>query len=486
MADAAPAVRAAKLERLRAVFDMCDDDSTNMLNIDQLRRALELLDSRGGYGSEDQARRVSRRRSAGEEVEWVFALHDRNHDDRIDFHEFTRMCDAVHLRSLFDDIDTDGSGSISVDELMVVLRSLGFAPSREQLAAMMSVVDANGSDTIEFAEFADVFGALDELSLQSLSTHLISMASLSVGNDFVPDLPPRHMELWKFLAAGAAAGGVSKTITAPLERIKVLQQASEGTAPRATSIFRRILASEGWAGLLRGNAASIAQVVPFGAIVCLLYSQLCAAQPERVDVPPGEPWPAWRALAGATAGVTATVVTFPLDVVRTHMSVQTISRSGTLHTGAYDVTVAASVRRLVAEGGVSSLYRGLLPTLGSIAPFMAVQMASYDMLKARAPAYLPESIHGLADSIPFFLGCGVVAGMVAQAVTHPVDLIRRRLQLGTDAFQYSSTANAVTSIVRSDGIRGLFRGLGPAAVKVAPAVASGLVVRDSVLRYLEA
>lgn len=48
------------------------------------------------------------------------------------------------LREAFSHFDANGDGSISHDELAVVLRSLGYSPSRDQLQQMMDKVRTNG------------------------------------------------------------------------------------------------------------------------------------------------------------------------------------------------------------------------------------------------------------------------------------------------------------------------------------------------------
>ncbi|URE12761.1 hypothetical protein MUK42_24323 [Musa troglodytarum] len=49
--------------------------------------------------------------------------------------------------------DKDGDGSIAMEELSTVIKSLGLKPSQEELHGMISEVDVDGNGTIEFAEF---------------------------------------------------------------------------------------------------------------------------------------------------------------------------------------------------------------------------------------------------------------------------------------------------------------------------------------------
>jgi solute carrier family 25 phosphate transporter 23/24/25/41 len=117
-----------------------------------------------------------------------------------------------------------------------------------------------------------------------------------------------------------------------------------------------------------------------------------------------------------------------------------------------------------------------------IAPFVAVDMATYDSLRANLPLWTPNpaSWH--------FLVCGAAAGAAAQTATYPLDLVRRRIQvqvrwghMDTDtvawlttttqdflpnAPKYNGMMHAFRSIVRDEGVLGLYRGMVPCYLKV--------------------
>ena len=61
--------------------------------------------------------------------------------------------------------------------------------------------------------------------------------------------------------------------------------------------------------------------------------------------------------------------------------------------------------------GLTGLYRGIGPTLLAIAPFLAVQQSSYDVLKHQA------TVMGMSPSPWLFLSCGSIAGITAQTVS---------------------------------------------------------------------
>jgi solute carrier family 25 phosphate transporter 23/24/25/41 len=70
---------------------------------------------------------------------------------------------------------------------------------------------------------------------------------------------------------------------------------------------------------------------------------------------------------------------------------------------------------------------------------------------------------------------GAISGAVAQTCTYPFDVLRRRFQINTMSgmgYQYKSLGDAIKVIVAQEGIRGLYKGLVPNLLKVAPSMAA--------------
>ena len=103
-------------------------------------------------------------------------------------------------------------------------------------------------------------------------------------------------------------------------------------------------------------------------------------------------------------------------------------------------------------------------------------------------------------SVGCFLGCGAVAGLTAQAIVYPLDVVRRRIQLNKippkNNMKIGSTPPAgqgvrlytwlaLQSVVAEGGARSLYAGMFPTMLKVAPAVAVSVVVRDYILGRLD-
>jgi solute carrier family 25 phosphate transporter 23/24/25/41 len=163
----------------------------------------------------------------------------------------------------------------------------------------------------------------------------------------------------------------------------------------------------------------------------------------------------WQRLAcGGLAGATATTFTHPLDVIRIRLAVNSDLPG-----------IRGAVKDIVMENGIRSLFKGYVPTLLSLSPFIAINFAAFDTLKTY---FLPKGVDKkhMGNHTLSVLGCGAGAGLFAQSICFPLDTIRRRMQMkGTN---YTSVLNAVSTIATTEGVRGFYRGVVPNAVKIVP------------------
>ena len=247
---------------------------------------------------------------------------------------------------------------------------------------------------------------------------------------------PRDPGARKHLARvlnGAIAGAVSKTVVAPLERVRLVAQT---TRPNATSMSsaRDVLAAEGWVGMWRGNGLQVARAASSKAI---LFSTQDAF---RVGL--GSDF-----AAGALAGVIATCATYPLDLLRTRAA------------GAVsNASLGEVTRLLLREGGVPALYRGVNATLFGAVAFEGTRFGSFGWLQARTPD------HWLMPAVN-----GTLASLIAGVVLYPNDTIRRRIQYERVPTSYAQAARA---LVAEGGVARLYRGGALYCLKSVPSAAA--------------
>lgn len=132
--------------------------------------------------------------------------------------------------------------------------------------------------------------------------------------------------------------------------------------------------------------------------------------------------------------------------------------------------------------GPGVMFRGMVPTLIGVAPYVGVNYLVYESLKELCP--IPE---GEKQPSAMWLGvCGGVAGTTGQTVAYPMDLLRRRFQvvLPNGSSMYKGVWDGVTTILRKEGFVGLYKGFGPNFIKVVPTIAIMFWTNDMLLRLV--
>ncbi|RLN29833.1 mitochondrial adenine nucleotide transporter ADNT1 [Panicum miliaceum] len=308
---------------------------------------------------------------------------------------------------------------------------------------------------------------------------------------------PGHqvLTICKSLVAGGVAGGVSRTAVAPLERLKILLQVQNphsikynGTIQGLKYIWR----TEGLRGLFKGNGTNCARIVPNSAVKFFSYEQaskgILWAYRQQTGDEDAQLTPLLRLGAGACAGIIAMSATYPMDMVRGRITVQT-DKSPYQYRGMFH-----ALGTVYREEGFRALYRGWLPSVIGVVPYVGLNFAVYESLK---DWLLQTNPLGLANDnelhVVTRLGCGAVAGTIGQTVAYPLDVIRRRMQMvgwshadsivtgqSKEALQYNGMIDAFRKTVRHEGVGALYKGLVPNSVKVVPSIAIAFVTYEIV------
>ncbi|KYK58050.1 hypothetical protein DCS_05063 [Drechmeria coniospora] len=273
--------------------------------------------------------------------------------------------------------------------------------------------------------------------------------------------------------AGGVAGAVSRTVVSPLERLKILMQIqSVGRDAYKLSVGQalgKMWREEGWRGFMRGNGTNCIRIVPYSAVQFSSYNFYKRNIFE--PFPGADLAPLTRLVCGGVAGITSVFLTYPLDIVRTRLSIQTASFAELGDKPKKLPGMWQTMSHMMkTEGGVSAIYRGIIPTVAGVAPYVGLNFMVYESVRK----YLtPEGDRH--PSAARRLLAGAISGAVAQTCTYPFDVLRRRFQINTMSgmgYQYKSITDAIRMIVRHEGIRGLYKGIVPNLLKVAPSMAS--------------
>ncbi|KAF0935294.1 hypothetical protein E2562_032009 [Oryza meyeriana var. granulata] len=273
------------------------------------------------------------------------------------------------------------------------------------------------------------------------------------------------------LVSGAIAGAVSRTFVAPLETIRTHLMVGSCGAGSMAEVFRWIVRNEGWTGLFRGNAVNVLRVAPSKAIEHFTYDTakkyLTTEDGELAKIPIPTPL-----VAGALAGVASTLCTYPMELVKTRL---------TIEKDLYDNVLHAFVK-IVREGGPSELYRGLAPSLIGVVPYAATNFYAYETLRR-----LYRRATGRAEVGPAAtLLIGSAAGAIASTATFPLEVARKQMQVGAVGGRqvYRNVLHAMYCILRSEGAAGLYRGLGPSCIKLMPAAGISFMCYEALKKIL--
>ncbi|CEL55117.1 putative mitochondrial carrier C17H9,08 OS=Schizosaccharomyces pombe (strain 972 / ATCC 24843) GN=SPAC17H9.08 PE=3 SV=1 [Rhizoctonia solani AG-1 IB] len=336
--------------------------------------------------------------------------------------------------------------------------------------------------------------------------------------------PPRTKQSWDSVVrtgiAGGTAGCIAKTVVAPLDRVKILFQTSNpnfqkysGTWSGAFRAIRDINQSNGLAGLFQGHSATLLRVFPYAAIKFLAYDQVhYALMPTRADETNLK-----RFFAGAFSGTLSVLFTYPLELVRVRMAYQTqvssqhafvdavraIYREGNghptpsvVHTSVHasgnasSPTAMATMTKsspLFTTFPISKFYRGFTVTLIGMVPYAGTSFLAWGALRAALLPHpsptssAPPKHRPVAD-----LSIGAVSGAIAQTVSYPFEVIRRRLQMGglLRPRGFVGWGETVRSIWLKQGWRGFYVGLSIGYVKVVPMTAVSFMCWETGKRLL--
>lgn len=156
-----------------------------------------------------------------------------------------------------------------------------------------------------------------------------------------------------------------------------------------------------------------------------------------------------RWMAAGTAMSIAEICTIPLDTVKVRLQIQSTSVGYVQYTGMMNC-----MTRMAAEEGPTSLFKGLSPGLLRQLVYGGLRLGMYDPVKK---FYIDKS--GGRDTFLVKVLTGFTSGSIAMCAGQPADIIKIRFQAGDN--RYSSLFDAFRKIIATDGIVGLWKGLGP-------------------------
>jgi solute carrier family 25 (adenine nucleotide translocator) protein 4/5/6/31 len=279
-------------------------------------------------------------------------------------------------------------------------------------------------------------------------------------------MPGKNASFQDFMidfAAGGVSGAVSKTLTAPIERVKLVIQTQDanpkiksGEVPRYTGIgncFTRIASEQGIGAFWRGNGTNIIRYFPTQAFNLAFKDTIKGFFPKynnRTDF-----WKFFgtQLASGGAAGAASLTIVYPLDYARTRLA-------SDVGTGKKQFEGLADCLKKTASGpgGFMSLYNGYGPSVAGIIAYRGAQFGLNDTIMAFNP-YAKE--FGMIAVVSKFI-VAQIAVTASGLVAYPFDTVRRRLQMESDKpmadRMYKGTLDCGVKILKTEGFGGMYKG----------------------------
>jgi solute carrier family 25 phosphate transporter 23/24/25/41 len=446
-------------------FDALDADNSGTLDFGEVQAGLQKLGYPANYAYD------------------VFVQLDHDKDHQISFVEFKTWVEAKYddMRKLFDSVDRDNSGHIDLKELKLMLYHLDMPVTNAQ--DLMNKLDKDGDQQISFQEFQDGFALLSPVHFSALKdtwmeyesdSDLAGVSAIDVSHTGKRE-ESKTVPAWTSAVAGALGNSFSRTVIAPLERTRVQMIADPGRYPSMMACMTDIMKNEGIKGFWAGNTLNVGRIAPQMAIAFFakdyfktLYAGGEGKQPTALQT----------LAASMSSGIVCQTGVYPIDLVRTRI----MTSPGT-YTGIMDCLTQS-----IKTEGVFALYKGLLPANMFAVPYYGTQFFVYDMMKVQYSTFGKKEGEPPRPANPLIgIPLGAISSMTACFVAFPFQMAWKRLQvqgIGGRPVLYSGTFDCIKTVVAKEGVKGVYAGLIPNLIKLAPTGAISFMAVEAIKDYM--
>lgn len=305
--------------------------------------------------------------------------------------------------------------------------------------------------------------------------------------------------LFQSAFAGAAAGAVTRALAQPLDVLKIrfqlqVEPITDKQGSKYSSILQAlgsIIREEGVATLWSGHIPAQLLSISYGILQFATFEKLTdmCQSADRQFYTNHKHW--INFCNGSIAATVATVASFPFDTVRTRLIAE--QKTNKVYNGFLN---ALSV--MIKTEGPVVLFKGLIPTLGQIAPHAGVQFAVYKLFTEHILIHVEKFQRDSPQNAPKSsiwanLIAGSFAGFTAKTVIYPFDVMKKRLQI--QGFQQhrksfgkqmycNGLLHCIKLIIAEEGYLALYKGYSPSVLKAVFVSALHFSIYDEIKYFL--
>ncbi|ODQ49422.1 hypothetical protein PICMEDRAFT_70964 [Pichia membranifaciens NRRL Y-2026] len=432
----------------------------------------------------------------------------------IDFNKFNEylMTAEAQIERGFLNVDKDHDGLIKPVDVSNYLTNIGCKPKPEEIAKFFSNIDIDKKGYVTYAAFRDSLLFMPRIDGSRIRTaykffnddldYLSSEGDVTVGDNILNSVG--------YFLAGGLSGVVSRTCTAPLDRIKVFliartdlsstllknkaelrhhieelrhkkipPQKIESPLVRA---IKTLYKQGGLKAFYVGNGLNVIKVFPESAMKFGSFEATKKIMCQLEGVDDEKKLSKFSTyLSGGIGGVLAQTTVYPIDTLKYRL------QCASLDSKIKGVNLLfRTASDLYKEGGIRVFYRGLLVGLSGMFPYAALDLGTFTTVKKWYIKNQSLKLNCPVDDVHLpnyiVLTIGASSGTFGATMVYPINLLRTRLQAqGTYAHPYTYTGflDVLGQTVQREGVQGLFKGLVPNLAKVIPAVSISYLMYEN-------
>uniref|UniRef100_A0A3Q1J2K6 EF-hand domain-containing protein n=1 Tax=Anabas testudineus TaxID=64144 RepID=A0A3Q1J2K6_ANATE len=401
--------------------------------------------------------------SADGRVQKIIDSYDKDKDGLLDYEEFLcyMMDREKKWKIYFNDLDKNKCGVIDQEDIVCLFKELGVVITKAKAKTIIQMMDKDGSLTIDWSEFLHhvILNPVDDIGELVSSWKHSLVFDVGESRAMPIEFPEEASGLgsWRtFVLAAGLADAVSRTVTAPIDRLKTQLQVH---GSKAFSQGFQEMRAGGLRSMWQGNAVNMLKGTPQSTLQCLIYAQETLTVQQRFGL-------------GCVSGAVTHAAFYPLEVLKVRLNLQ--------QAGKYNGVIACA-RSIYRQESLFSFYRGFQPSILCMIPYAGVECAVHQSIMNWAKSDPDYN----SDSKLFFFS--FVAFASGQMTSYPLAVIRTQQQahaFSSDSPQASGVLRALIGIYERRGIRGYYNGMGASFVRAVPCALINYTLTRKIENYL--